>query len=798
MRKRKRTTQSGELKAINLGPWEVLRFTLCAFSCALLYSSAAQAALWSGILDPSRAIDWTGVGFTIPDYTANCPTQPSLTANDQSAAATNTAAIQTALASCDATHNVVNIPAGTYYVAGWTYGPQGHQVVRGAGPMSTYLYMTAEQSCGGLGHAVCMINTNYSAAGSSWVLPPDGTQQCLWTGTNGVVGTYAKGAMSIILNNCPGGGPPVNQTLILDQADDVASADPGGVMICGDVQPGCTIETGDEHGRQIGGITHSHSQVVYVTNVSGSGTGPYTVTISPGVYANNIRSSQSPGAWWPGTIQNTGIEGMTIDGTGQPDGTLGMFSCYQCWAKNMRFLNGGRNHILFFQSAQDVVRDSYFYGAQGTGSQSYGIEFEIASGVLTENNIFQQTTAPIMFGTGSGCVVGYNFTIDDVYENPNYAIVSSYGHSPGNQMTLFEGNNLTGISSDLFHGTTALGTFFRNMLIGWQEGRPYGAFNIALRARHRAFNIIGNVMGQPGHHDTYEDYATSATSGVNATKANTSLYELGWVDNGFDTTSSCDPVVTCDPLVRSTLMRWGNYDVVTNGVKWDPTEASPAVVPYVNANFTPLYFSSLAQTLPPSLYYSSKPSWWPAAKAWPPIGPDVSAGNLGICSGTYAGAQATAGGQCAGGSLSNAWAAHANSIPAQDCYLNVMGGPPDGSGNVLSFDAAACYGTGGGTANPPPPGNQSGAVFSPRVYPNPWRKDKHDGKPVTFLNLPSGSTVKIFSVSGHQVKSLDGSTGNATWDLMNDSGDKVASGIYVYLITDSQGDKGRGKMAVIR
>jgi hypothetical protein len=33
---------------------------------------------------------------------------------------------------------------------------------------------------------------------------------------------------------------------------------------------------------------------------------------------------------------------------------------------------------------------------------------------------------------------------------------------------------------------------------------------------------------------------------------------------------------------------------------------------------------------------------------------------------------------------------------------------------------------------------------------------------------------------------------------MNDSGDKVASGIYVYLITDSQGDKGRGKMAVIR
>jgi len=40
------------------------------------------------------------------------------------------------------------------------------------------------------------------------------------------------------------------------------------------------------------------------TLLSGSGNGPYTVTISPGVYFNNIRSSQSPGAWWPGFVQN--------------------------------------------------------------------------------------------------------------------------------------------------------------------------------------------------------------------------------------------------------------------------------------------------------------------------------------------------------------------------------------------------------------------------------------------------------------------------------------------------------------
>src|SRR5581483_7726228 len=89
---------------------------------------------WSTFLNPSRAIDWTSAGFSVPNYTTNCSKQPTLTANSSSAAAANTTAIQSALASCDATHNVVNIPAGTYYFAGWTYGSAGKQVVRGAGP----------------------------------------------------------------------------------------------------------------------------------------------------------------------------------------------------------------------------------------------------------------------------------------------------------------------------------------------------------------------------------------------------------------------------------------------------------------------------------------------------------------------------------------------------------------------------------------------------------------------------------------------------------------------------------------
>jgi len=86
-----------------------------------------------------------------------------------------------------------------------------------------------------------------------------------------------------------------------------------------------------------------------------------------------------------------------------------------------------------------------------------------------------------------------------------------------------------------------------------------------------------------------------------------------------------------------------------------------------------------------------------------------------------------------------------------------------------------------------------------RVYPNPWRQDQHSDIGVTFDNLPGGSTVKIFTLSGHAVQTLHAvSTGVVEWNLQNDSGERVASGIYLYLIKDPAGNKTRGKFAVIR
>jgi hypothetical protein len=122
-----------------------------------------------------------------------------------------------------------------------------------------------------------------------------------------------------------------------------------------------------------------------------------------------------------------------------------------------------------------------------------------------------------------------------------------------------------------------------------------------------------------------------------------------------------------------------------------------------------------------------------------------------------------------------------------------------GNGGLNTSDYPISFGIG----VPPPASGPTvaGAALHVQVYPNPWRSDKHGTHPMTFAGLTTGTTIKIFTTSGRLVKTLgaQGSgLGNLDWDLTNDKGDKVASGVYLYLITDAAGDKVKGKMAVIR
>src|SRR5437879_8297557 len=133
------------------------RLLLCSL-ILLCLSTPAHAQLWSGILDPSRATDWTQAGVTggIPNRTTICATlSPGATA----------AQINTAIASCPS-GQVVFLMAGTYNLSsGIVFNSKNNVTLRGAGSDKTFLVFTAGSGCGGLGGDLCFINGDANWSG---------------------------------------------------------------------------------------------------------------------------------------------------------------------------------------------------------------------------------------------------------------------------------------------------------------------------------------------------------------------------------------------------------------------------------------------------------------------------------------------------------------------------------------------------------------------------------------------------------------------------------------------------------
>ncbi|MGB2698549.1 MAG: hypothetical protein WBD28_11930, partial [Candidatus Zixiibacteriota bacterium] len=68
---------------------------------------------------------------------------------------------------------------------------------------------------------------------------------------------------------------------------------------------------------------------------------------------------------------------------------------------------------------------------------------------------------------------------------------------------------------------------------------------------------------------------------------------------------------------------------------------------------------------------------------------------------------------------------------------------------------------------------------------------------VSFTLPPFGSKIKIFTVAGEFIKEIT-SEGNWKWDLRNQSGELISAGVYLFLVTDAEGNTHVGKIAVIR
>lgn len=616
----------------------------------MLLPATGNAQQWSGIVDPARAINWSkaGVPGGIPNRTTICTTlSPGATA----------AQISTAIKNCPS-GQVVFLNAGTYSLNAEIVATDKSGVtLRGAGANQTKLVFTKSSNCWGQPADICFNSSdvNYAEGPSN---------------TATISAGATKGSTQVTLSSTA--NLKVGKQMIIDQQDDLSD---GGLIynceqsksLSANQNPPCNDDsnaTGGDSGAQRGDATaqvRGLQQLVVVTAISGN-----TVTFTPALYSPSWRASQNPGAWWAnGGSFAMGVENLSVDHTNS-DAFLGtmFFNCQGCWATGIASINSDRDHFAVYWSGQATIANNYMYGTKNAVSQSYGVEIYGSSDTLVQNNISQKVAAPYMINSDcEGCVFAYNFGINDYYAaSSNWESQTIYMHSL-TQFILVEGNQGNGVYFDLFHGTHNFITAFRNRFDGDEANNGSAVAShtnpFIIYPYSRYLNIIGNVLGTSGYHTGYI-YTTSP-------EGNAGDLAINVVGTG---TESC--CKSGDPLVQKSLMLWGNYDTVNNAVRFVSTEIPTAAAGFPNPIPT-------SQALPASFFLAAKPNWWPSAKAWPPIGPDVSGGNI-----------AGVGG-------------HAFSIPAADCYSNIMGGPANGVGNPLTFNASTCYSTTVSGPGPNPP-----------------------------------------------------------------------------------------------
>jgi hypothetical protein len=711
-------------KAWGFNKMKRLGVVLLLLVCPTLH---AQTGPWAGVLAPSRAVDWSNAGVVggIPNRTNICS---SLTSS------ATTAQINSAIQSCSAAGGgVVSLAAGTYSNAtnGFAFVGAQNVTVRGAGANATFFATTGSAAGPGAATSIHINSSDNNGCGQSGCGPSENLTT--WSipaypsGTN-----YPQGSNLIQIAKVA--NLKVGYPIILDQLDD--TNDTGGILVCQDsstitfTAPGsagpCNSSGAGSSTNAMRGPCHGNSvcysqeQIVVVTSCNGvttigsacSGTN-VSVGISPGLEMPNWNSSKTTSAWWAtAPAMNDGVEDLSVDNTNCSGcSVVEFYNAQNSWVKGVRSMySSGEGHIRLFYANHVSVVNNYLFLAVNGASASYGAECVSCSDDLIENNIMQAVTTPhIENGTTTGTVFGFNFAVNEFYVQSSLYNIPAHGdHNSGIGMTLIEGNVENGATGDVIHGVNDLMTHFRNYYTGtqagcWQSGSGYtGAVYAACNnnvepmdifSYHRFYNVIGNVLGTTGVNTTYD-------SGAIINGVPTNVYGVGY-GNGN---------VPSDPTVGTTLMRWGNADPVTgfDSPRFDCGEV-PTALTGVQAAFSNPCPSS--DTLPASFYHSSTPSWWPSGKPWPPIGPDVTGGNILRCtSGTFSGSWVTNVSQCGtGGAASSPVNGLANSNPAMDCYLNTMGGNPDGTGGPYTFNENSCYAQ---TASsiPQPPTNLTATV----------------------------------------------------------------------------------------
>jgi hypothetical protein len=664
----------------------------------LCLSINSQAQLWSNILSPARGTDWTQAGAgTIPTNRTQCGSTIAPYGSSGSPASPST--IANVINAC-AAGTYVQLGTGTFYLNGTLMITKSNVSLRGNGPQKTIVNFSNASPCGE-SHpaAICVAGGDDGTDGSA---PPNVASMPV---------APLQGATSIVLGTQTTGStkPVVGQILELQQQVDGTSPSADTWQLpfsCFLASGGCSVASSgvdDGSPTEWGGLF----QLVVVTSIAGgtcTNLIPCAVGISPSIHMPNW--GQNPNrVWWQNESSTTGVGIENLQTAGAAP-QIGFRWATYGWIKNVELngsaTNSAPHYILLNKTVGITTRDSLLWG-EGNWSDEYAWDCYACSASLVENNIIGYLRTVFTQEQGEFNVLSANYDIDNASSSNqgneegifnNHGCCSSYLYG--------ENNDAVNWVNDDYYGQTFFTTLLRNRIYGSTTldtpGNTGYLTPIISSALTRYPNFIGNVLGNsasgnPSTSNTYSNYQqVGSDNNNNCSYGNASIYSIGKYENCGGSGS-----VPNDAHAAPSSMRWGNWDVVTNTVRWCGNSSNTGwsttcgSTPEVPAGMTD-YANPVpaSQAIPASFLYTSQPSWWSVtgqtAIPWPPIGPDVTGGNISGSGG------------------------FAYKIPARVCYESLGGS--FSSSSPPAFDANSCY-----SNNPPPPPPAAPTGLSASVQP---------------------------------------------------------------------------------
>lgn len=585
----------------------------------LFFALPAQAQLWSGLIDPSRATDWSTAGV-IGGIPSGSWTQcgPTIAAYNGTADTIINAVNYTSVGytGCTANQYILLGPGTFNLTTAIRINQKNRRALRGSGAKNTILAFAsgAVNSCGGQFHTpVCIYGVN----GSEWYITD--SKFADWTGglTQGSTIVTLSNTTNLVANQslllldkCPDGvsgfpcSPGVSGTYITTEQDTGNLFDFNGKY----VQPWSSvysystsvtnsatfsgrlftsqINSNLNHAPTVGGdanwtdlaaapngtfggasngpdqgnqrLFRGQAEVFQISNVGSGGTAGQ-VTLVGSIRGPNYTSGTTPAAAVAvNPINYFGLENLTIDVTltGDNDGPVCIY-CSNSWMSGLRVLNPGYSGFLLILGSHNTIQNSYRFGSNRTpGVDSFTFNTQASSDILIQNNISQGgSNCLVNEGSDSGLVFAYNLCLNQRTNNGNLS--PCIQPHARNMFQLFEGNICNVAYLESLHGPKTMVTLFRNFFTGWESCANNGVCGA------QSFKGGGGSQNTPAR-TAYGSRYNNAIANVLGTPSYAAGYTGGLLADGniYGFGSSGAQLAT-DALITSTFYRYGNVDAVT-------------------------------------------------------------------------------------------------------------------------------------------------------------------------------------------------------------------------------------------